>query len=690
MKRIFITLVVSCNAFFAMAQHLPCGSDAKRRELIHNHPEILQQEADHELITNQLINQQKTNRANQQIYTIPVVFHIIHQNGAENISDAQVIDAVNILNRDYRKLNADTAAIVHGFDTLCADAGIEFRLATIDPLGNCTNGIERIYSTETYVGDDGSKLHAWPRNKYLNVWVVAQMENGVAGYAYYPSSVAGGFMAFVDGVIILHNYVGSIGTSNPGTSRALTHEVGHWLNLQHPWGNNNDPGVICGDDLVDDTPITKGWTSCNLNGNVCIPGIYENVQNYMDYSYCSVMFTQGQVDRMRAALIDNTADRSNLWTTANLIATGVEPGTELSCAPKADFYPAKPTVCLNENIVFYDNTMNGAATSWQWTFQDGNPATSTVQDPTVSFGTPGWKTVSLTVSNAEGTDSRTITNSIYVSNGLADYGTPYWESFEWYLPFAEKWIVRNRDNNETYFQLYHGAGYTGDYCIMLNNASIITNPFDDGAKDIDELITPSFNLTAVQGSTLNFRYASSTNAMNADDITETLKIYSSTDCGQTWILRKTITGLALATGQGAGGSSYVPVSATDWAYEAVNISASLAQPDIRFKFEYVSSAYSNNLFIDDINIATTTGIDEQEELIVDLFPNPSSEMFTINSNTPGTKMVKVYSATGEIVHDFSMTGISATVDCSKWSAGVYLVSIQANGGTFKIIRYLKF
>ena len=212
------------------------------------------------------------------------MFHIIHQYGTEDISDAQILDEVKILNRDYNRENADTVDVVDEFKHNIGKINITFRLATIDPWGNYTNGIDRIASLQTYVGNDGSKLNPWLRSKYLNVWVVKQMTNGVAGYAFYPSAVDGVNGVKKDGVIILSEYIGSIGSSTVNTSRALTHEIGHYLNLPHTWGNTNDPGVSCGDDGIQDTPITKGHTTCSLTDGDCFPNIIENVQNYMEYA----------------------------------------------------------------------------------------------------------------------------------------------------------------------------------------------------------------------------------------------------------------------------------------------------------------------------------------------------------------------------------------------------------------------
>jgi hypothetical protein len=164
---------------------------------------------------------------NDELYIIPVVFHVIHNYGAENISDDQIYDAINILNRDFRKLNADTSFIVEEFADIAADIDIEFRLATLDPEGNCHPGINRIVSEETYVGDNEelSDLISWPRNSYLQIWVV-NYAAGAAGYTNLPGSVNNVWAASEDGIVLKSDYCGSIGTSDLSHSRTLTHEVG--------------------------------------------------------------------------------------------------------------------------------------------------------------------------------------------------------------------------------------------------------------------------------------------------------------------------------------------------------------------------------------------------------------------------------------------------------------------------------
>ncbi|MBS1500161.1 MAG: collagenase, partial [Bacteroidetes bacterium] len=239
-SRAALALALLSTGLAAQAQDgFRCGTDEMRRKAIAADPSILQREAELEHFTRQWLAEHNARRdADTVILTIPVVFHVVHMNGPENISTEQILDAMEVLNRDYRKLNEDLSDVCCGFQDIAGDIHLEFKLATIDPEGNCTNGIDRIRSCETFVGDNGSKLNWWPRNKYLNVWTVQTIRSGAAGYSQYPSAVEGP-NAPADGTLLLHDYIGRIGSGAEFKSRALTHEVGHWLNLKHVWGDNN-------------------------------------------------------------------------------------------------------------------------------------------------------------------------------------------------------------------------------------------------------------------------------------------------------------------------------------------------------------------------------------------------------------------------------------------------------------------
>jgi hypothetical protein len=242
-----------------------------------------------------------------QLVTIQVVVHVVHGTDAEDISDAQVKSQIAALNRDYRAKNADKSKVPAAWKSLVMDAKIEFELATKDPDGKQTDGITRTATTvESFKPDDSVKstktggVEPWPTDDYLNLWV-CKLESPLLGYAQFP-----GGPAATDGVVILHTAFGTSGTAaapfNKG--RTATHEVGHFLNLRHIWGDRND---CSGNDFVADTPPAResnagkpGFphVTCNNGPNG------DMFMNYMDYvdDDAMFMFTHGQIARMNAAL----------------------------------------------------------------------------------------------------------------------------------------------------------------------------------------------------------------------------------------------------------------------------------------------------------------------------------------------------------------------------------------------------
>jgi hypothetical protein len=309
MKNIIgIVIVFSLFITRVNGQDIPfrsCDTDVKWLEAVNADPDAAVRNAALRSFRSEFLKQanRSISTAGTVIYKIPVVFHVIHTYGTENISKAQILDAVDIMNKSFQKLNPDTGMVIPLFQPIFADCQIELVLPNVDPFGNCTDGITRTYSPLTASASDNVKaLVGWPSNKYFNIWVVKNIESGAAGYAYYP-----GISAAIDGVVIRHDYVGGIGTSSGSnyTERSLTHEVGHWLDLPHTWGSTNSPGIASNcnsDDGISDTPNTIGTSdfSCNTAQSTC--GAIDNVQNYMDYASCHYMFTEGQKMAMHAAL----------------------------------------------------------------------------------------------------------------------------------------------------------------------------------------------------------------------------------------------------------------------------------------------------------------------------------------------------------------------------------------------------
>ena len=272
------------NQIISQSQNYSCGQHIVLKKLLKDSVFNSFYEKEQKPLVNKSQNLNLNNRGT--VYKIPVVFHIIHNNGVEKIDRDQAIDALQILNRDLRALRADTATVDTLFKPLIADIEVEFVLATKSPDGSCFNGITMTESVYSYNngGINGSDQvndimmynnvyqGNWPGNQYLNVFVCGSVGTGIAGYTNYPSGFFGNTMN--NGVWLRHDYCGSIGTGSPSGSKTFVHEIGHWLNLPHTWGSTNEPGLATNcnsDDGVSDTPNTIGSNWCNYNEVTCGP-----------------------------------------------------------------------------------------------------------------------------------------------------------------------------------------------------------------------------------------------------------------------------------------------------------------------------------------------------------------------------------------------------------------------------------
>ncbi|HTA84500.1 MAG TPA: M43 family zinc metalloprotease [Bacteroidia bacterium] len=655
-----------------------CGSDSVWKVQTALHPDIWQRAEDLEKFTQQFIQQYRNHKATGTgtdtiTYIIPIVFHILHSYGPENISDAQVFDEMRILNEDYARLNPDTNVIATPhFKKIAANTKIQWRLAQIDPNGNCTNGIDRIYTSLTNNADDNAKLNQWDPTKYVNVWVCKSIYQGggvasggtVLGYAYFPSEI-GPYNFQYDGVLINYQAIGSIGTAYNGPggswSRCLSHELGHVLNLEHPWGLTNSPGVACGDDGVGDTPYTKGWFSiCPSDSNgakICdtvtkkpLFIVTENWQNFMDYSFCSRMFTMGQAERMWGALNTTMAGRNNLWSKSNLIATGVDTTLavlaedsatiEQRCVPKADFSADYCMVCQGATVQYTDASWNAEPTSWNWKFTGANINSSTLKDPAVTYDSLWYQTVSLTAADAAGSTTTTKGSYVYVSPLWTTYSAAdFSDGFENKKNFD--WIILNKANDRTQWQVTSSAAYSGSYSLFLNSyaptvyantnpPSVIYQAVKEG--NTDDAITPAMSFAYVSSPVLTFEYSCATVATASVALTESLSIAYSLNCGQTWTIVSTITGAAL-TNMGYWNTSFIPGSSSDWVQATVPLPSGLTgKSNVRLRFEYTSGVSSNNIYIDNVNISGVLGINEisGESYNAIIYPNPTKGDATLS------------------------------------------------------------
>ncbi|MCC6186316.1 MAG: T9SS type A sorting domain-containing protein [Chitinophagaceae bacterium] len=340
-----ILAVLALSATSILAQtHQKCASADLLQAAIKADPSILAKQADLEAKTKAFIKSRTLAKTTGTVYTIPVVFHIIHNGEAigtgSNVSDSQVNFQLKRMNEDFRKTNADTLMPSHAFYPLQADCEIEFCLAKRDAAGNATTGINRynksgaswtINQIDTFI----KPSTIWDRNKYMNIWCVNLIDPaspGVDGYATFPA----GSNDTTDGLVVASFAFGWAAGSGD-KSIVASHEIGHYLNLIHIWGDGT-----CGNDFVSDTPPAEMSNSgCptfphNVTGP-CMPGANgEMFMNYMDYSdaACTVMFTPGQKLRMQAVL---TSYRVSLTTSDGCTApVGIK---EIAAAQNFNIYP---------------------------------------------------------------------------------------------------------------------------------------------------------------------------------------------------------------------------------------------------------------------------------------------------------------------------------------------------------------
>ena len=296
-----------------VAQDAPCGAEWLMERNAHLSKEqaeieglILEKEA--ELLAEPVLESRAT-------MTIPVVVHVLYKGSLENISDEQIFSQIEILNQDYRRQNSDANQTPNDFLPVAADMEIEFCLAKRDPNGNNTTGITRTQTNFDNIGtliapDGRPRIYysalggkdAWNTTKYLNIWV-AKIGSGLLGMASFPGAAP----AAEDGVVIDPRYFGNKGwalLNEPHhLGRTCTHEVGHYLDLQHVWGPNENS--CDDDDGVGDTPKQRDpYLGCPVHPQLSC-GNRAMFMNYMDYTNdaCQNLFTQGQKARAFATLL---------------------------------------------------------------------------------------------------------------------------------------------------------------------------------------------------------------------------------------------------------------------------------------------------------------------------------------------------------------------------------------------------
>lgn len=631
---------------------------------------------------------QKSLTFSDSVVRIPVVFHIVHNNGSENISKAQIESQIQILNEDYRRIPG-TSGFGNGVDTQ-----FEFFLAQKDPMGNCTDGIIRIQSSETShdIFNEATLkgLSQWDPVRYLNFWVVDQILifgfPGVLGYATGPQQLPGA--PNLDGVVVADDFVGNQGTSGTppfGFGRTATHEVGHWLGLYHTFEGgcegltdstcfSNDPNfpppVGFGDGVCDTPPVIAPASGCpsqnTCNENITVLGgdVNDQIENYMDYSddACMNTFTQGQKDRMmhftsvfRSTILDSmNAINAGLYGCSNAVSASIS-GTD--------------TVCIGDNFTLTFNFTGRAP--FDVVYTDGlSLDTLTGIGPNhleLLNATQGTKAYSI-VSFADQDSTKTAPDSSITglaeisafSPGIAD------------ASLTGGGFICAGDTSQINLNVNGG---TGPFDIEINNGvGVLTGIMNNSSIDVTPIATSAYSLIGISDangcSTSNFSSTAFFNILQTPNASFQFSLNSNT---------VTFSNLT------ANASTYV------WDFGDGNTSAQ-ENPVHTYQstgsYTVIMTGTNANGCEDSqtevVNISTISSLSGNiQENEIDIYPNPASDQLTISRRWTSSPTVELYNYYGkEFTLDSKQEGRNYILDTRTLIPGLYILKVSDGKESF--------
>ncbi len=721
-----LTLLAVCFAFTSqlIAQHRNCPSHDILLEQQQQDPKRIEKLRKIERHTQNYINSAQQ-RDVDGIVTIPVVVHVVYRTSTENISTAQIQSQLTVLNDDFRRFNSDA----NGTWSQAADSEIEFCLATVDPNGNATTGITRTSTNVNGFGTNDSVksansggVNAWPTADYLNIWV-CNIGGGILGYAQFP----GGNPA-TDGVVNDYRYFGTTGTATApfNLGRTMTHEVGHYLNLRHIWGDGN-----CNvDDFVSDTPTSDNPNYGCASSHVSCSSL-DMVQNYMDYSDdgCMNLFTLGQKNRMRA-LFDTGGARASLLNSGacgtaggptcndgiqNQGETGVDCGGP--CAPCA--------VACTDNEVNFSITFDNYPEETSWTL-------TTDAGVSISAGgtygnQPDGSTITFDFCLADGCYDLTINDSygdgICCSFGSGSYtitdgsgnvlgsGGSFGSSETSSFCLGGGPVATCSDGIQNQGETGVDCGgpcapcNTGGGCteVVVDEEDFDSGwgIWNDGGSDCVRSTAASY----ANSGTRTIRLRDNTNSSVATTDALNLAGFEQVDIEFTYVGRSMENGedfwLQASLDNGAWQTLFTWARGTDFEnlvreFEFVSITGNFTS-NTRFRFRCDASSNADYVYIDDVfisgctngntrNIGTVANELTAKVESMRLFPNPANQILNVGFTTPEPTevMLQITDFTGKVVLVRELMSVSGeqleTVNTADLAAGFYFANIVTPKG----------
>lgn len=646
------------------------------------------------------------NRSPGNIISIPVVVHIVLPDPSV-VSDAQVASQIAEINTDYSAANADTSRVPTVWKSLVGDMQMQFCLAAQTPEGDPSNGIIRVKTTRTqfsinnacsdvkHASTGGSDI--WNSAEYLNIWV-CNLEGNYLGVTTPP----GLYPDDEQGVVIQYNAFGTTGGLQRAydLGRTTTHEIGHYFYLFHPWGNGD--GTCSPGDYVDDTPPQYGpvydcpafphTDQCSPNP----PGVmFMNFMEYVDDS-CMYMFTKGQVARAQSSLY---AYRSSLFSSRGCVPVMLkneDASIYRVTSPSGKICDNRiaPLVVLKNkgkdtlrSVTISYRVDSGTVMAYSWTGSLSPIDTVTVQLPaTVADTGAHVLTVYSSRPNnmADEQPANDTARSYFHLDPLA--ALPFTEGAEGAVFPPSGWEVTEADTS-TGWQKTVSAAHSG------NASFVVRNYINTRFASSSDLVTPVFNISNADSAYLYFYVAAAvqTDPNASANNWDTLKVLISTDCGANASPLYTRWGKNLITRTMADSYEFVP-AATEWRRDSINLTPYINQGNFQLIFRDISNN-ENDIYLDDISVATKPVNPYLEKEKVLVVPNPATDQITVLFLHAGTDLqdVEIYNSQGQRVAGQPASAVvnnRLQFNLAGLSNGVYFVKIiyQGRSLTRKIIK----